>query len=85
MYIVYSHNNTIDNRAEPNTLKILPIIPSQTSQKFDPLFLFYAHIDYHLLFLLILVIIIVSVIIMSTIHTVTIILVNRIIDSADFS
>ena len=25
-------------------LKILPIIPSQTSQNFDPLFLFYAHI-----------------------------------------
>ena len=31
-------------RAEPNVLKILPIIPSRTSQSFDPLFLFYAHI-----------------------------------------
>ena len=64
-------------RAEPNMLKILPIIPSRISQNFDPLFLFYAHIipiipTYSCNF-------IVSVIIMSTIHTVTIILVNRIL------
>ena len=32
----------ISIRAEPNMLKILPIIPSRTSQIFDPLFLFYA-------------------------------------------
>ena len=32
------------NGAEPNMLKILPIIPSRISQNFDPLFLFYAHI-----------------------------------------
>ena len=32
------------DRAEPNMLKILPIIPSQTSQNFDLLFLFYSHI-----------------------------------------
>ena len=31
-------------RAEPNMLKNLPIIPSRTSQNFDLLFLFYAHI-----------------------------------------
>ena len=64
----------IDTRAEPNMLKILPIILSQTSQIFDPLFL-----HHHLLFLLILVIFIVSVIIMSTVHTVTFILMNRIL------
>ena len=28
--------------AEPNMLKILPIIPSRISKNFDPLFLFYA-------------------------------------------
>ena len=37
-------------------LKILPIVPSQTSQIFDPLFL-----HHHLLFLLILVIVIVAI------------------------
>ena len=31
-------------KPEPNMLKILPIIPSSTSQKFYPLFLFYSHI-----------------------------------------
>ena len=38
-------------------LKSLPIIPSRTSQIFDPLFLFYAHIItyYSYLFLIILV------------------------------
>ena len=29
---------------EPNMLKTLPIIPSSTSQKIHPLFLFYVHI-----------------------------------------
>ena len=52
-------------------LKILPIIPSRTSQNFDPLFLFYSHIITYVLFLLILVIFIASVITMSTIHSVT--------------
>ena len=42
-------------------LKSLPIILSQNSQNFDPLFLYH-----HLLFLLILVIFIVSMIIMSS-------------------
>ena len=42
-------------------LKILPIIPSRTSQKFDPLFLFYSHIITYSYFLPILVIFIVSV------------------------
>ena len=32
------------NKPEPNMLKILPNIPSSTSQKFYPLFLFYSHI-----------------------------------------
>ena len=58
-------------------LKILPIIPSQISQIFDPLFLFYSHIItyYSCNF-------IVSVITMSTIYTVTI---EQDIASADFS
>ena len=56
-------------RAEPNMLKILPIIPARTFQNFDPLFLFYSHIITYVLFLLILVNFIVSVIMMSTIHT----------------
>ena len=51
-------------------LKILPTIPSRTSQNFDRLFMFYSPIP---------VFFIVLVIIMSTIHTVTIILVNRIL------
>ena len=34
----------IKSKPEPNMLKILPIIPSSTSQKIYPLFLFYSHI-----------------------------------------
>ena len=34
----------IVSKPEPNMLKILPIIPSSTSQKNYPLFLFYSHI-----------------------------------------
>ena len=37
-------------KPEPNMLKILPIIPSSTSQKFYPLFLFYSHIIIPILF-----------------------------------
>ena len=59
-------------------LKILPIIPSRTSQNFDPLAILILFPHHHLLFLLILVIFIVLVIIMSTIHTMT-------IASVDFS
>ena len=36
--------NVLYIRAEPNMLKMLPNIPSRTSQIFDPLFLFYSHI-----------------------------------------
>ena len=32
------------SKPEPNMFKILPIIPSSTSQKFYPLFLFYSYI-----------------------------------------
>ena len=38
--------NTI-SKPEPVMLKILPIIPSSTSQKIYPLFLFYFHIIAH--------------------------------------
>ena len=37
-------------RAEPNMLKILPIIPSRTSQNFDPLIILILF-PHHLLFL----------------------------------
>ena len=68
------HPIRITVRAEPNMLKILPIIPSRTSQNFDPLFLFMPTSSpiiptYSCNF-------IVLVIIMSTIHTVTIILMS---------
>ena len=66
----------IKSRAEPNMLKFLPIIPSRTSQIFDPLFLTSSPITP--------VIFIVSVIIMSTIHRVTIILMNRILPVQTF-
>ena len=39
-----SYINRAYNKPEPNMLKILPIIPSSTSQKMYPLFLFYSHI-----------------------------------------
>ena len=43
-------------KPEPNMLKTLPIIPSSTSQKIYPLFLFYSHIityySYFILFVL---------------------------------
>ena len=34
----------VTTKPEPNMLKILPIIPSSTSQKIYSLFLFYSHI-----------------------------------------
>ena len=37
-------NKCTRGKPEPNMLKILPIIPSSTSQKFYPLILFYSHI-----------------------------------------
>ena len=47
-YIIVLQTYTA-SRAEPNMLKILPIIPSRTSQKFDRLFFLCPH--HHLLFL----------------------------------
>ena len=38
------------SKAEPNMLKILTIIPSNTSKKFYSLFLFYSHIIIPILF-----------------------------------
>ena len=38
---------TIQARAEPNMLKILPIIPSRTSQKFYILFILFHIITYY--------------------------------------
>ena len=32
------------SKPEPNMLKVLPIIPYGTSQKYNPLLLFYSHI-----------------------------------------
>ena len=36
---------SIDDKPEPNMLKILPTILSSTSQTIYPLFLFYSHIN----------------------------------------
>ena len=41
---VYMYVVRVRIRAEPNMLKVLPTIPSCTSQNFDLLFLFYSHI-----------------------------------------
>ena len=38
------HSPSIHTKPEPNMLKVLAIIPSSTSQKTYPLFLFYSHV-----------------------------------------
>ena len=44
LYVYSFSKNYESTKPEPNLLKILPIIPSSTSQKIYPLFLFYSHI-----------------------------------------
>ena len=47
---ILKNQTLLPAKPEPNMLKILPIIPSSTSQKIYPLFIFCSHILYALFF-----------------------------------